>query len=288
MKTNFEINFRLNSSNQIDEFKVRYETQADNLLATQEKVIRKYILGKRLEDALDSPSFASEVLTELEDVYGDKSPAFFLLWEKVMAELKQVRGQLPYIQNKSSDLKLDPDDLVCRCFGVYGEEIANLVRTEQARTLREVSRQLKVTLGCASCRDDVLEVLRSERKELSMRVAKKMSAIDRANTVDALADEVIGRWDSQGRSNRIGNLTPAQWMIRLDRGLQDFWPDFSQRYSEASKPFLGALEGNQALWFYTSDQNTGEWVEVFEGEFKEYFEKQYSQFFTHSLQRLRH
>ena len=47
------------------------------------------------------------------------------------------------------------ENLICRCFGVYVEQLEELVREKPNSDLKDVTNELNAGGGCATCRNDI-------------------------------------------------------------------------------------------------------------------------------------
>jgi bacterioferritin-associated ferredoxin len=94
------------------------------------------------------------------------------------------------------------DDLVCRCFGVYGQEvIEHLVKeSESEHTLSSLGTQIKAGLGCGSCHKDLRGLLKTfghgekERpKEIVTSAWEKMESQELASACHAIAQAMLAK-----------------------------------------------------------------------------------------------
>jgi NifU-like protein len=57
-------------------------------------------------------------------------------------------------------------NLICRCFGVYSNQIEDLVTVSEDPSLVTIASELKATIGCGSCSNSVIEVLNKAKSKL--------------------------------------------------------------------------------------------------------------------------
>lgn len=93
-----------------------------------------------------------------------------------------------------------PDELVCRCRGVYESELRELIRPDQMLSLEELVARTQASRVCQSCRQDVSKIWQDQSAQ-----TKK-----------------VQRRDERGRWHRLGGMTPAEFILALDRELKTF------------------------------------------------------------------
>jgi NAD(P)H-nitrite reductase large subunit len=52
--------------------------------------------------------------------------------------------------------------IVCVCFGISGDEIRNVIRTQCCRSVEDVKRHLPASQGCGTCRPEIQALLDAE------------------------------------------------------------------------------------------------------------------------------
>ena len=81
-------------------------------------------------------------------------PFAYLLYRKFVLEIKDSFHIHAYQKGR------DPSDLLCRCFGVYGADIHELVgKGIEVNSIRDLGDHLKAGIGCGSCHHDLKETL---------------------------------------------------------------------------------------------------------------------------------
>ena len=90
--------------------------------------------------------------------------------------LQETTGStIPFCDQKGEE----EDDLICRCFGVYKQEILSLLADGSGReyTLDFLGSELRAGIGCGSCHHDLIGLLSTfgfdVRKSLAQQEAKK-------------------------------------------------------------------------------------------------------------------
>ncbi len=53
-------------------------------------------------------------------------------------------------------------ELVCYCFEVSKEEIVSIIRQHKTRTVEEIQKYCKASMGCGSCRPNIEELIVEE------------------------------------------------------------------------------------------------------------------------------
>ncbi len=86
------------------------------------------------------------------DVPGLHAPALF--YRLLIDKVRRGGPLYPYAKNR------DPLKLICRCFGVYEEDIHELFGTgEEVKTIKELGERLQAGIGCGSCHHDLKAIL---------------------------------------------------------------------------------------------------------------------------------
>lgn len=119
---------------------------------------------------LKDKTFAEALAISAEDFYQIFSEADDFLEIAVEGALPLVMMPLWLLREAIGDYKgqvkthceilgLDSTDLICRCFGVYGEAIAGLLKKNPKFGVAEITRELKAGGGCTSCVEDLEEII---------------------------------------------------------------------------------------------------------------------------------
>jgi len=58
---------------------------------------------------------------------------------------------------------------ICYCFQVYREEIVAAIREHQPKTVEELQKYCKASMGCGSCRPDVEKIIAEELTKLKKK-----------------------------------------------------------------------------------------------------------------------
>jgi len=59
----------------------------------------------------------------------------------------------------------EPEDIVCKCFGITGREIERVVRESGLKTVEQVTHYTKAGGGCMNCHPEIEEILNRVRAE---------------------------------------------------------------------------------------------------------------------------
>jgi len=77
-----------------------------------------------------------------------------LFYRLLLDQLRRGSPLYPYAKNR------DPLKLVCRCFGVYEEDIHELIGNGvEAKTIKDLGEHLQAGVGCGSCHYDLKQIL---------------------------------------------------------------------------------------------------------------------------------
>ena len=131
----FVLSLKLGPGNVLDE--LAWEFSNSDSIASQFNELRPMVLGKDIHELLrwthsNLPFLAEKQFLFLPLEYLKEAIRFHLKVQLTWAELKSA----------------DPSDLVCRCFGVSGENIRELVKKESIRRLRDFFQKIQASSGC--------------------------------------------------------------------------------------------------------------------------------------------
>lgn len=119
-----------------------FEWQGDEKIQNQFDQLGDLMKGRELGDIA------------IPDAKGGFPYAYFF-YRRFVCELKDRFHIDAYQKNR------DPLKLICRCFGVYEEDIHELIgRGVEVTSLRDLGDHLKAGIGCGSCHHDLKETLK--------------------------------------------------------------------------------------------------------------------------------
>ncbi|WP_417336664.1 (2Fe-2S)-binding protein [Halobacteriovorax marinus] len=99
------------------------------------------------------------------------------------------------------------DKLICRCFGVFESQIRDYVLANESASVLDIADNLKATIGCGSCMDDVGEVL--------LRVKNQGSLASGESRLDS-------EFNSDGTRIMPMGLNPSDFVLKIDE-LKRMW-----------------------------------------------------------------
>lgn len=189
------------------------------VLSTQwsEKTHELVLLQVRWEGSVDA-SLDSKIRRASAFVEGLKLEQIFQInWRDFFPEF--LVPLFPWLLRSSYHKALNPvppfdklsgqraHTLVCRCFGVYQQELQALILKEPSLSLQELSAETLAGMGCTTCLPDVQEFLLRTREHFE------------------LTDKELGRKDKQGLWVRPMGMTPAQAVLKLAPLLEQWCED---------------------------------------------------------------
>ncbi|MBT3586660.1 MAG: hypothetical protein HN509_17250 [Halobacteriovoraceae bacterium] len=127
----------------------------------------------------------------------DVFPVPFLLFRDLLQDFK---GQPPTHCQAVSE---KPENLVCRCFGVYQREIRAALMAKEDAKIIDVTNLTRAGGGCTSCLEDIALILKELRYETGFGSSESF-------------------FDENGKYRRYGEFTPAEFLIELDKGIK-YW-----------------------------------------------------------------
>ncbi|WP_372654106.1 (2Fe-2S)-binding protein [Halobacteriovorax sp.] len=90
--------------------------------------------------------------------------------------------------------------LICRCFGVSELQISDIVKANPKADLLYVADQLKASIGCGSCREDVIEAISKVKNNILIKEDKVLDS----------------KFDKDGNRVRPLGLAPSEFVIKVD------------------------------------------------------------------------
>jgi NifU-like protein involved in Fe-S cluster formation/bacterioferritin-associated ferredoxin len=105
---------------------------------------------------------------------------------------------VPYFEMKMENYQ----HLICRCFGVYRNELVNLIRENDHFELKDLMIKTKAGAGCKSCQIDIDEIYFETRETYPLK--KKIDGM-----------KVTSDY-------KLQNKTTAQWVIEMDKSIKSF------------------------------------------------------------------
>lgn len=132
-----------------------FTSESDSPWLTQLETMAKELEGKNFLEL--------QTLKEIPPVEGFFDLPHYLLHEA----LSTYRGKAPALY----ELKNQPEnDLICRCFGIYKEELLEVLDTHPEYSRQELTNATKAGAGCTTCLSNFSEVL----AEAKSRQAQKL------------------------------------------------------------------------------------------------------------------
>lgn len=143
--------------------------------------------------------------------------------------IEEIIGQtIPYHVQKSEEA----GDLICRCFGVYKQEVLQFLinESEHEPDLSSLGSGLRAGIGCGNCHQDLMSLLatfghhpKKEVKAMEQRLPEVWERLDSQNLASACHDllQVI-KLKNQG-INKLGvfGVKPGHILIKYDGSLKE-------------------------------------------------------------------
>lgn len=134
------LTFYLDTGKRDQVIELMYEWEGEESLSTHLSDFCASMIGKEFGD--------------IEPMTTSGFPFAYYFYRKFICELKDSFHIHAYQKGR------DPQDLICRCFGVYGADIHQLVGTGiEVKSVRDLGDHLKAGIGCGSCHHDLRQVL---------------------------------------------------------------------------------------------------------------------------------
>lgn len=186
-------------THQLVELTPKWEGEVESSLKTNVTHACQFVEGLKLDQIFEINwrDFFSESLV----------PIFPWL---IRSSFHKALNPVPTFDKLSSQ---KPETLICRCFGVYQQELQALILKDPSLTAQELSAETRAGMGCTTCLPDVQEFLLKTRDHFE------------------LTDKELGRKDKQGLWVRPMGMTPAQAVLKLAPLLEQ-WCEQNQIQAE--------------------------------------------------------
>jgi bacterioferritin-associated ferredoxin len=154
---------------------------------------------------------------DIQPVSTDKFPFAFFFYRKFVTEIKGSFHIHAYQKGR------DPQDLICRCFGVYGADIHELVgKGIEVNSIRDLGDHLKAGIGCGTCHHDLKETLAplisapvlEEEQPLEMSMWEKLDPQRLARE----CHRILKKWnesEGNGQSLELKGTKPGSVLLGL-------------------------------------------------------------------------
>jgi bacterioferritin-associated ferredoxin len=128
-------------------------------------------------------------------------------------------GPVPWNQQKGIGL----EGLVCRCFGIYLEEIKIFLQEQPMATIAEMTDQMKIGGGCTSCLFDLEKIIHDFRNNTGLVTSEKRRRYRGKTPIECLlrAGELIAEAIKEGDILELRGTCLILDGSRLDHSMED-------------------------------------------------------------------
>jgi NifU-like protein len=121
-----------------------------------------------------------------------------LMMLKKVIEDYEGTFHVPYFEMKSEK----SHDLICRCFGIYKNELVKLIQDNDNFEINDLMVKTKAGAGCRSCQVDIDEIYFETREVYPLKKKMDMPKVS--------------------SNYKIQNKSTAQWVIDIDKSVKSF------------------------------------------------------------------
>ncbi len=162
------------------------------------------------------------VYTEIPFFKSDRFPLPWVFYHKLVSTIQSKNHSWSEMKGRN------PDHLICRCFGVYKEDIHELIGSGVEVTgLRDLGDHLQAGIGCGTCRDDLLKelkpllstpVVEEASQKLEQQLWEKLDPQALANEAHDILRRFMGSHPEYGKL-KLGGTRPGSILVMVNKNL---------------------------------------------------------------------
>ena len=149
--------------------------------------LTEMIKGKTLEEAEKITN--QDIADFLGGLPEEKMHCSVMGKEALDAAIAHYRGE---------STKTDHEDVVCKCFGITGEEIREIARLNNLKTVEQVTHYTKAGGGCSTCHPEIQEILgelaeevEREKQARAAQSGRKLTNLQKIKLIEETMDREI-------------------------------------------------------------------------------------------------
>ena len=179
------LTFKLDANKRIQDAKFKTFGCASAIASSS--ALTEMIKGKSLEEAQKITN--QDIADYLGGLPEEKMHCSVMGKEALDAAIAHYRGESKEVHK---------EDIVCKCFGITGDEIRQVAMQNGLKTVEQVTHYTKAGGGCTTCHPEIQEILREiseevekEKRARAAQAGRKLTNLQKIKLIEETVDREI-------------------------------------------------------------------------------------------------